>query len=766
MNAEAFTLKARRTTRVPLRVPVQLGIEEGGAARTLDGWTVIVNIHGAKIESKRKMQVNEKVKVTVPITRKTQSGLVVWSSEVPSAAGNFEFAIELTEPGNLWGVGFPPSDWKELKRAAGPVGLETISDSTMAGLAKAEPPSRQELTPELPAKLELEDMQSPPATLAAAAAAVVAIEANAEQQAAPAPSTPPVKKIAVAGYQPQPIAPFVIAKSDAPVDAADLPVVTSPAALSNLSTPTPPAESPAAGAEQIDPAPAAGPEAPATPLPEMPMVAEMFIPVPMDEPVGHAVDSALGAAGALGGDLLDELEQFMNNGRGESAAQPAPLPMEQLFTGSAEPVPVSAEASSGREAMPAQQRGADLPEAAVCHSGLPAEMVLETPAPASALEATDGGSPVEEAQLLEIPLSAPASIPALEAVPEIESAPAPAAAVLNEKTLTRLSEAAEAALLAKAEAIFHRSSAELEVRLSELETAALKRLDENLARTEQEHHARYQQRAEKVSSERRAEFEQTFIRLADEKAAAARTRHEEMVSRADQDLRRRAQEISLYAQGQVQKYSAETLEVAQSNMAAQLQDLLPAVERAQSQALETIAKTRAALETQLEAVAPEIEKQVTEQSRKQAEQTLYLLRGQFEAMLSSRVEEARAYWQDQMVSMQQETASRVNSTMEQCVEQQSKLMLQQMDRAMTQMAAQVQRTFFKHIVEELTSQQKMWLTQTRRNMENLADRGIQQVRQQMVQLLGAMGAALVQDGLPEGPAESYIEDAQRISMNA
>ena len=49
MNAEAFTLKARRTTRVPLRVPVQLGVEEGGAPKTLDGWTVIVNIHGAKI---------------------------------------------------------------------------------------------------------------------------------------------------------------------------------------------------------------------------------------------------------------------------------------------------------------------------------------------------------------------------------------------------------------------------------------------------------------------------------------------------------------------------------------------------------------------------------------------------------------------------------------------------------------------------------------------------------------------------------------------
>ena len=55
MHADQFSLKARRTTRIPLRIPVQVEVEEDGKSRTLDGWTMIVNVNGAKIECKRRL---------------------------------------------------------------------------------------------------------------------------------------------------------------------------------------------------------------------------------------------------------------------------------------------------------------------------------------------------------------------------------------------------------------------------------------------------------------------------------------------------------------------------------------------------------------------------------------------------------------------------------------------------------------------------------------------------------------------------------------
>ena len=184
-------------------------------------------------------------------------------------------------------------------------------------------------------------------------------------------------------------------------------------------------------------------------------------------------------------------------------------------------------------------------------------------------------------------------------------------------------------------------------------------------------------------------------------------------------------------------------------MAARLQDLLPAIEQAQKQATDAVNAAQESLKARLEELAPAIEQQVSEQIRRAAEQIHYLQRGQFEATLSSRIEEARGYLQQHLDTVQQDASGRLQETVEKCMEQQSRLLLQQMETALTQMAGQVQKTFFKHVVEELSRQQQTWMVQTQRRMENLADRGMQQVRQQMMQLLGAMGEALVRDSLPE-----------------
>src|SRR5262249_32637798 len=108
MDADKFSLKARRTTRIPLRIPVLMIVDEAGKSRSLDGWTMIVNVHGAKVECKRRFALHEEVLVQVPFNGKSQRGKVVWARAEANENGNFEFGVELNEPENLWGVGFPP----------------------------------------------------------------------------------------------------------------------------------------------------------------------------------------------------------------------------------------------------------------------------------------------------------------------------------------------------------------------------------------------------------------------------------------------------------------------------------------------------------------------------------------------------------------------------------------------------------------------------------------------------------------------------------
>jgi len=113
MNADSFSLKARRTTRIPLRIPIVLAFREDGAEkeRSIDAWTLIVNVNGARVECKQLFETGKEVTLRVPHLGKSQKGSVVWRDANANKNGGYECGIKLEKPENLWGVGFPPADW-------------------------------------------------------------------------------------------------------------------------------------------------------------------------------------------------------------------------------------------------------------------------------------------------------------------------------------------------------------------------------------------------------------------------------------------------------------------------------------------------------------------------------------------------------------------------------------------------------------------------------------------------------------------------------
>ena len=135
MNDDRFTLKARRSTRIPLRIPVHLVVQEGGRVRSFDAWTMIVSIHGARIECGLPFQSGDEVLIQVPFNGKAQKGKVVEGTLDTNNNGSYEFGVELVEPEDLWGVGFPQSNWKTNRTTitaatAEPRPIQTVSEGT------------------------------------------------------------------------------------------------------------------------------------------------------------------------------------------------------------------------------------------------------------------------------------------------------------------------------------------------------------------------------------------------------------------------------------------------------------------------------------------------------------------------------------------------------------------------------------------------------------------------------------------------------------
>ncbi len=107
---------ARRSTRVNRAIPVVIaGVDSFRGPYQEEVSTIAVSCHGCRYESKYEvlpeasviLQLNPKIPNSKPISTR---GRVRWTKR-PESGGLFQTAIELEQPGNIWGIDAPPSDW-------------------------------------------------------------------------------------------------------------------------------------------------------------------------------------------------------------------------------------------------------------------------------------------------------------------------------------------------------------------------------------------------------------------------------------------------------------------------------------------------------------------------------------------------------------------------------------------------------------------------------------------------------------------------------
>jgi hypothetical protein len=110
----------RRSSRIDYETPVILsGRDATGQAFREESVTSIVNLHGAKVRTRHQVLVG--MLVTVESVKTGKVGKAVCVNTYPAEAGEdfHSIAVQVVQPGNLWGVENPPADWAEVEAELG-----------------------------------------------------------------------------------------------------------------------------------------------------------------------------------------------------------------------------------------------------------------------------------------------------------------------------------------------------------------------------------------------------------------------------------------------------------------------------------------------------------------------------------------------------------------------------------------------------------------------------------------------------------------------
>src|SRR5438445_9296757 len=116
-NNASAELRKRRSTRIVQAVPlVVTGVDALGRPFVERTSSLIINCHGCRYHAKHYVLKNMWVTMEIPHPEtgqppRTVRGRVAWIQRPRTVRQLFQVALELEASGNVWGIGFPPEDW-------------------------------------------------------------------------------------------------------------------------------------------------------------------------------------------------------------------------------------------------------------------------------------------------------------------------------------------------------------------------------------------------------------------------------------------------------------------------------------------------------------------------------------------------------------------------------------------------------------------------------------------------------------------------------
>lgn len=114
----------RRSTRIEFATPILLtGRDAAGQTFREETATSIVNLHGAKLRTSHHIMVGMIVSLENPRTGQRGKAVCVQVLDTPPGQTVHDIAVQLVQPGNIWGVENPPPDWETVEAELGGRGL-------------------------------------------------------------------------------------------------------------------------------------------------------------------------------------------------------------------------------------------------------------------------------------------------------------------------------------------------------------------------------------------------------------------------------------------------------------------------------------------------------------------------------------------------------------------------------------------------------------------------------------------------------------------
>lgn len=122
-SSQLAYVQKRRSTRIYNAIPLAIHGSDAFRAPYLEQVsTLTVNCHGCRYRSNYEVIQGDTVSLEVKQPSEASAtyscqGRVKWVQRLMTKDSRFEIAVELTQPGNIWGIVSPPDDWFPLQAA-------------------------------------------------------------------------------------------------------------------------------------------------------------------------------------------------------------------------------------------------------------------------------------------------------------------------------------------------------------------------------------------------------------------------------------------------------------------------------------------------------------------------------------------------------------------------------------------------------------------------------------------------------------------------
>lgn len=103
----------RRSTRLTISIPIIIsGVDAQGNDFRESVHTQVVNKHGGKIETTHQLAVGAEVLIENRAMGVVAKSSVVWVGMMEEAGDLHPVGLQLLKAQNIWGITFPPEDWR------------------------------------------------------------------------------------------------------------------------------------------------------------------------------------------------------------------------------------------------------------------------------------------------------------------------------------------------------------------------------------------------------------------------------------------------------------------------------------------------------------------------------------------------------------------------------------------------------------------------------------------------------------------------------